>query len=70
MAAEDRGNAELLDAAEVAVRLHLSVAVIRRMAKSSRIPALVIRNGARDYYRFRLPEVEEALRNQYKADPS
>ena len=58
----DGNNAQLVDAQTVADHLGFRATVIRKMAKLGRIPSLCLKNGKKEYYRFRIGEVEEALR--------
>lgn len=58
-----RNMIELVDAKAVADHLHFDVSVVRKLAKQNRIPALRIRNGKRDFCRFRIADVEAALSN-------
>lgn len=55
-----------VDAKTVASTFGFTATLIRRMAKAGKIPALVMRNGSKDYYRFLIPEVEAALKGRYE----
>lgn len=57
---------EWVDAHAIAKHLKWHVNFVRKMAKARKIPALSIKNGSREYYRFRISEVEEALREPVK----
>lgn len=54
--------APLVDAKEIADFLGVGVPVVRKLAKAKKIPALLIKNGVREYYRFRVADVEAALK--------
>jgi len=63
-----RNMSELVDAKRLADYLHFDVSVVRKLAKQNMIPALRIRNGNRDFCRFRIADVEEALKNGWQAE--
>lgn len=56
-----------LTAQELAEVLRLNVTLVRKMARSGKIPAIRIRNGARSYFRFDQAKVEDALENEYSS---
>lgn len=58
----DRNKAQLVDAQTLAEHLGFRATVIRKMAKLGHIPSLCLKNGKKEYYRFRIHEVEDALR--------
>lgn len=59
----------LVDAQTLADHLKLHVTFVRKMAKARKFPALIIKNGSREYYRFRISEVEQALRGDHEDTP-
>ena len=56
------GFEPLVDAKQLAQHLHFGVRLVRRLARNHVIPAIDYENGGRHYYRFRISEVESALK--------
>jgi hypothetical protein len=59
---------EIVDSAGLANHFKLDVTLVRKMAKARRIPVFVIKNGKREFYRFRISEVEKALKEEKHED--
>jgi hypothetical protein len=59
---------EWVDAITIANHFKLDVTLVRKMAKARRIPVFVIKNGKREFYRFRISEVEKALKEEKHED--
>lgn len=52
----------LVDAQTLAAHFQVDVRLVRRWARENRIPRYRLQNGARKILRFRISEVESALR--------
>ena len=52
----------LIGAEQLAAHLHVSDRFIRKMVDARNIPFYKVYNGKRHFYRFRISEVEAALR--------
>lgn len=52
----------LVGAEQVAAHLHVSDRFVRKMVDARSIPFYKVYNGKRHFYRFRISEVEAALR--------
>lgn len=52
----------LVDAKQVATHFGVDVRLVRRWAREQKVPRYCLQNGARTILRFRISEVEDALR--------
>jgi hypothetical protein len=60
---------EWVDVYAVAKHIGFCVRVVTRMMKSGQIPGHAFRNGKRVFYRYRLSEVDEAIKEGRTAIP-